>query len=216
AQVHAGTHAAGGFARGDGLAVVDLVAEVVAEPGDVEVVAATVRFPVQRDFGIDAGFRLQVRVADEGHGALAAETGDAVVQVRGPRRLVAGAHATLDGPASAQFAHRIRAWTQPAAEQVVVVVAQAHGDGQRVVRTPVVLGEQRPGPVHLHGAVAGPAAFHAEHAVLQLAVDGLAADDQVVFAAADLQRDVELGVQRVLAALHGALGTRQERGGHER
>src|SRR5690606_19480411 len=177
AQVHAGTRAAGGFARGDGLAVVDLVAEVVAEPGDVEVVAATVRFPVQRDFGVDAGFGLQVRIADEGHGALAAETGDAVVRGRGRRRLVPGAHATLDGPASAQFARRIRARAQGAAEQVVVVVAQADGDGQCFARAPVVLGEQRPGPVHLHRAVAGPAAFHAEHAVLQLAVDGLAADD---------------------------------------
>src|SRR5690606_908473 len=107
AEVHAGTRAAGGFARGDGLAVVDLVAEVVAEPGDVEVVAATVRFPVQGDFGVDAGLRLQVRIADEGHGALSAEAGDAVVQVGGARRLVAGAHTALQGPACAEFAHRI-------------------------------------------------------------------------------------------------------------
>src|SRR5690606_14780965 len=72
------------------------------------------------------------------------------------------------------------------------------------------------GPVYLHRAVAGTTAFHAEHAILELAVDGLAADDEVVCAAADVQRNVELGVQRVLAAFHGALGPRQEGGRHER
>src|SRR5690606_27017019 len=207
AEVGAGAHAAGLFAAQAGLAAGDLVLEVVAEQRGVEVVQAVGRAPVQRDLAVDAGLGLQVRVADEGRGALAAEADDAVVQVGGLGRLVARAHAALQGPLRSQVPDRVGARAELAAEHVVVVAAQAQGDGERVGGTPVVLGEQRPHAVLLHGAAAIAAAFHAEHAVLELAVDALAAEDDVVLLA---QGEVHLGVERVLAAFHGPLRPRQE------
>src|SRR5690606_36210920 len=76
AEVDAGTRAAGLGAALAGLGAFDLVLEIVVEAGDVEAVASVGRVPVQRDLAVDAGFRLQVRVAGPGVGALAAETGD--------------------------------------------------------------------------------------------------------------------------------------------
>ena len=165
------------------------------------------RGPVQRDLAVDAGLGLQVRVADEGRGALAAESGDTVVQVGGLGRLEAGADAALQRPCCADVPHGIGAWTELAAEHAVIVVAQAQCDGQCIQWIPVVLREQRPHPVLLDGAAAIAAAFHAEHAVFQFAVDHLAADDEAVRLA---DGEIQFGVQRVLAAFHRALRTREE------
>ncbi|MNT06573.1 hypothetical protein D3C72_1412450 [compost metagenome] len=93
-----------------------------------------------------------------------------------------------------------------AAEDVVVVVAQAEGGGQGVGQRPVVLGEQRPHAVLLLGVAAVAGTVHAEHAVHHIGVVVLAADGELVRA----EVQVEHRVQHVAFQFHGAQRTWQE------
>lgn len=95
AKVGAGAHTAGLCAIEIAFAARDLVVEVVAEHGDVEVVGIVGRHPVQGQLTIDAGLWLEVRVAYEGAGALAAEASDAVVKIGCFGCFIAGAHAAF-------------------------------------------------------------------------------------------------------------------------
>src|SRR5690606_36904794 len=87
---------------------VDLVLEAVLEEGGVEAVARRA-VEVGRDLTVHAGLGRELRRAHHRAGALAAEAGDAREQLAGLGRLVARAHAALEGPRGALFPHTVDA-----------------------------------------------------------------------------------------------------------
>uniref|UniRef100_A0A0N4ZL49 LigA n=1 Tax=Parastrongyloides trichosuri TaxID=131310 RepID=A0A0N4ZL49_PARTI len=116
-------------AVGDRLARGDLVLEVVAEDGGV---GAEGRAVVEIDAELigHAGFRGQAGAADQRQGALAAEAVDAGGQLFQARGLEAAADAALQGPLFIGVPDQVGARAEVAAEHVVVVVAQADGQGE--------------------------------------------------------------------------------------
>src|SRR5690606_25582785 len=74
----------------------NLVVEVILEQRQVEA-GPVIQVPVDRDLAVDAGFGLQIGVADHRTGALPAKAADTVVQIGRLWRLVTGAYATLNG-----------------------------------------------------------------------------------------------------------------------
>src|SRR5690606_2307735 len=98
-----------------------------------------------------------------------------------------------------------------AAEQIMAVVTHAAGDRQAFERRPVVLREQRPDLVILYRRDPADGAFEPEHAVVELAIDILAADHEMMPAAEILDRNVDADVERVLAAFELAPRPGQER-----
>ena len=182
----------------------DLVLEGIVEHGAAGRPAGQV-VEVGADFRRRARFRLQVRAADEGNRALAAETVDAWRQLFHARRLVALADATLDGPARCRVPHGIRAGAGLAAEDAVIVIAGAEGQREMLQHLPFVFHEQ---------------GFLREfeclwrHAIRHFRFPPLRADGRHVFA----QRHDQFGVehlafhfQRARAAGHGARRARRNR-----
>src|SRR5690606_37724492 len=165
--------------------------------------------PVHTDFGVDAGLGLQIRVADKGRGALAAEAGDAVVEVSGVRCLVTGAHTTLDRPAVTDGIHTVQTRADVAVENVVGVIPYACRESQRGNRRPVVLQEHGTHLVILY-LPGGNARLHAEDAIFQLTIDDLKARYNVVTAHRAFEGNIQFGIQGVLAAAHVTARTGQE------
>src|SRR5690606_13754547 len=108
------------LAVGEDAAAGDLVVELVEERGGVDVPALA--FVVGGHFIVGAGFRLEVRRADQRQHALAAEADHAGEQLVRARGLVAGADAALDRPSVVGFPHQVGARAGVAAKDVVVVV----------------------------------------------------------------------------------------------
>src|SRR5690606_23450359 len=202
--VLAGGGAGEGGARAAGLRG-DLVVEGVVEHGRVEIVAIRV-LPVHGQLGAGAGFGLQVGIAEHRRGALAAETDHAVVELGGLGRLEAGADAAFQRTALADVVKAIQARAELVAEHLVVVVAQARGERERLQQGPGVLGEDRVHVVLLH--TPGGTGLHAEHTVGELPPDQLRADHRHVLASG-LERDVDLRIQGVLRTFQGARRARQ-------
>ncbi|KAG1251343.1 hypothetical protein G6F65_018399 [Rhizopus arrhizus] len=112
-----------GQAVGDVLRV-DLVLELGVEGGQIARQALAV-VKQQTQFGRGAALRLQWRIAQQRHGALRAQTDDPVRHQVDVRRLVALAHAALDGPHRRGVPHQIAA-RAPLAAELLVAVVTAH------------------------------------------------------------------------------------------
>ncbi len=119
----------------------DLVLEIVVEDRGIRGPAGAI-VEIGAQFGGDARFRLQVRAAHERDRALATEAVDAWGELFDARRLVALAHAALDGPAGRGAPDQVAPGACLAAKDAVIVVARTDRQRHPLMQAPLVFHEQ--------------------------------------------------------------------------
>ncbi|MNX81345.1 hypothetical protein D3C86_1130300 [compost metagenome] len=195
AQVQAARRGAAAGQAVRHILAVDLVLELGVEGGQVARQAFAI-VEQHAQFGRGAAFRLELRIAQQRHGALRAQADDAVRHQVDVRRLVALAHAALEGPHRRRVPDQVAARAPLAAELLVAVVTRAGGQRQAIHDAPFVFREQRP--------LVLPLVQRRRHQrVLELLLAPLAAHGQVV--ALVEQRHRPLGVEHPVVVFQVAL-----------